>query len=258
MIPVRNLALVLGVAVVRPLCLGGAWWGGGVLAAGSVVAALLAPDGVWAALLVAPWVGLVTWRLVDRAIARDALGVVNVGFGVVAALALVASRAQFTAFGIVEPIVKLTALHFSYAGVGTFWLARKLLEPAPSSTVRQVTVGLVGVAPVVVALGFLTRLATLQVGGAVLMTLGAWAVAALGLLEVRALPGWPRVLLVVSSSCPWGSMVLAVGWAMANSWPSVPALTVVDMVPTHGALNAFGFVGCGVVARTLASRRAQG
>ena len=28
----------------------------------------------------------------------------------------------------------------------------------------------------------------------------------------------------------------------------IPALTVPDMVPTHGALNAFGFVLCGHLA----------
>jgi hypothetical protein len=141
--------------------------------------------------------------------------------------------------------------------VGTLWLARVVFAQAPSSSPRRVTVAVVVLAPVVVALGFLTRLAALQVGGAVLMTLGAWAVAGFGLFE-KSGPWWLRALLWVSSLSPWVSMVLAVAWAMANYWPSVPALTVVDLVPTHGALNAFGFVGCGVVARTLASRRLQG
>ena len=42
--------------------------------------------------------------------------------------------------------------------------------------------------------------------------------------------------------------------AAAQYWPSVPALTVPDMVPTHGALNAFGFVLCAHLAAALDPR----
>jgi hypothetical protein len=49
-------------------------------------------------------------------------------------------------------------------------------------------------------------------------------------------------------------MVLGVSWAAAQYWPSVPALTVPDMVPTHGALNAFGFVLCAHLAAALDPR----
>jgi hypothetical protein len=49
-------------------------------------------------------------------------------------------------------------------------------------------------------------------------------------------------------------MGLAVSWAANQYWPLVPALTVPDMVPTHGALNAVGFVLAGHVAWWLDER----
>lgn len=52
-------------------------------------------------------------------------------------------------------------------------------------------------------------------------------------------------------------MVLGVSWAASQYWPSVPALIVPDMVPTHGALNAFGFVLCAHLG-WLVDQRAQG
>jgi YndJ-like protein len=250
MIPVMNLALVVGVALVMPLCLGGnrLLW---VLAAVGVIGALALPDGTMAALLVAPWLTLVLEQLLRAALARDWLRGVAAGFGVVAATALIASRLQLTLFGITEPIVKLTALHFSYAGVGTLTLATWHWRQQPRAWSHRLMVGLTVVAPVLVALGFVTRLALFQVGGAVLMTLGAWAVAVFSGARVPFLQGVARWLTIVSALSPWVSMVLAVAWAANGYWPVVPALTVVDMVPTHGALNAFGFVLCGLVARRL-------
>ncbi len=98
-----------------------------------------------------------------------------------------------TLFGTNEPIVRLTALHFTYAGAGTLALAVRLHE------VRA----------------------------------GQW-----------------RSLALARVSClsPWVAMVLAIAWAANQYWPQVPALIVPDMVPTHGALNALGFVWCGHLA----------
>ncbi|MEZ5180089.1 MAG: YndJ family transporter [Acidimicrobiales bacterium] len=46
----------------------------------------------------------------------------------------------------------------------------------------------------------------------------------------------------------WAPMVLAVAWAAAQHF-DVPALSIPDMVRTHGAGNAIGFVGAGLLAR---------
>jgi hypothetical protein len=78
-------------------------------------------------------------------------------------------------------------------------------------------------------------------------------VAALQLVDVKT-SGRARGLWLVSSLAPLVAMVLGVSWAAAQYWPSVPALTVPDMVPTHGALNAFGFVLCAHLAAALDPR----
>ncbi len=235
-----NAALVLSAAVVMPLAFGGAWWPWALSTLGVVVSMWLS-EGTLAAAVLVPWLLAVLFQLTR---ARSLLDAVTVGFGLVSVSALMVSRLELVLFDIVEPIVKLTAIHFSYAGVGTFVLARRL----PASWWQRVTVGLVVAAPVVVASGFVLRSAAGQVGGAVLMTAGTWLVAALNVKVAHSMRVLPRWLMGLSCLAPWVSMVLAVSWAANNYWPSVPALTVVDMVPTHGALNAFGFVLCGLLA----------
>lgn len=244
MVPVMNVALVLGVAFVLPRALQPLGRRTPFLVAAlGVAGSLLSSAGPLAASLLAPWVLLtLAVALCERA---HFWRLAAAGFSLTAALALVASRLEVTLFDIPEPIVKLTALHFTYAGAGTLTLARRLHLLRPSRW-TSVTQALVLVAPPLVAAGFVFRSAAGQVGGAALMTLGVWLVAALQVRDVREGPR--RVAWLVSSLSPLVAMVLAVAWAANQYWAQVPALTVPDMVPTHGALNAFGFVACGLFA----------
>lgn len=244
MIPVMNLALVLGVGVVMPLALRGSpvpW----LAAAAGVVISLALPPGPLAALFVTPWVVLTVIAGVRAVLQRKPWPALVAGFAGTASLALVASRLELTLFGINEPIVKLTALHFTYAGAGTLALALRLheLRPGRWSSVARV---LVLIAPPLVASGFVTRSAVGQVGGASVMTAGVWLVALLQFPDARFGP--MRWVWRVSCLSPLVAMVLGVAWAASQYWPWIPALTVPDMVPTHGALNAFGFVLCGHLA----------
>lgn len=244
MIPVMNLALVVGVAAVMPLSLRGAP-GPWALAALATAGSLLLPAGPLAAVLVGPWVLLTVVAGVGALSRREVWPALVAGFAGTASLALVASRLEFTLFGINEPIVKLTALHFTYAGAGTLALAVRLHDVRPGrwSAVARV---LVLLAPPVVASGFVARSALGQVGGATLMTAGVWLVALLQVPDARSGP--MRWLWRISCLSPLLAMVLGVSWAANQYWPQVPALIVPDMVPTHGALNAFGFVLCGHLA----------
>jgi len=244
MIPVMNAALVLGALFTHPRALDASLrpW---LLAAAGVALSLSLAPGVPAAAALVPWVVLTLVAAVDALKTKDLWRLATAGFSLTAALALVASRLEVTLFDIHEPIVKLTALHFTYAGAGTLALARRLHAVRPSrwtNAARWLVLG----APPVVALGFIFKSALGQVGGATLMTLGVWLVAALQLADVRAGPR--RALWLVSCLSPLVAMVLGVSWAAAQYWPQVPALTVPDMVPTHGALNAFGFVTCAQLA----------
>lgn len=252
MVPVMNVALVVGVGAVMPLAFGRPFtpW---LISALAVAASLAVAPGWPAAVVLAPWLGLCVLEGARGLSRRVLVHAVMGGFGATAALALGFSRLERTLFEIPEPIVKLTALHFTYAGVGTLALAGRLVQARASATRRAVGLVVV-VAPPVVALGFITRLSLFQVGGAALMTLGVCGVAVLQLVEARRREGRVRALLLASAGAPWVAMALALAWAANQYWPEVPALTVPDMVPTHGALNAFGFVLPGLLAWALADR----
>ena len=258
-----DAAVVLGVVVVVPLAIGGAWWRWAV--AGVAVAAVLPLDrGVVAAVGVVPWLGLSTAHLVARVLRAgpllfwrrgDVVGVVAVAYAVVAAGALGASRLGLRMFDIREPIVELTSVHYLYAGTGALALAGAVRVPG---RMAGVAVALTAAAPPIVALGFVTRQALPQVGGAVLMALGVWCTAALQLREAvvgptgeaRRAPAGPRVLLGMSGLAVAVPMVLAVAWA-AGQHGDVPHLDIAAMVPLHGMPNALGFTVGGLVARRL-------
>jgi hypothetical protein len=157
---------------------------------------------------------------------------------VVATASLFASRLGLRPFGIGEPIVELTAVHYLFAGTGAITLA--------GATGSRAAVAITVIAPPVVALGFVTGWAAPQVGGAVLMAIGVLLVAALQLRLARRRPGWRGAALVLSGLAVWAPMALAVAWAAGQHW-EVPALSVPDMVRWHGLPNAVGFVVVGLL-----------
>ncbi len=255
------LIIVMGIAVVLPLALGhaGRW----LIAAGAVLLSVSVPTGLISAGLAAVWLVVALTVFAPMALralahARDltlaaVVPVAAAGYAVVAAGAFVASRAGWSLFGIGEPIVELTAVHFTYAGVGALVLAGGVMARAdgPRLVAARLAVLLTMFAPPVVATGFVTGNAVPQVGGALLMTTAVFIVAALQLLEAVALKwGSTRALLLTSGLAPWLPMGLAISWAASNFW-TVPALSIPDMVRTHGTLNAV-FVIAGLIARRIA------
>ncbi|MGH9281119.1 MAG: YndJ family transporter [Acidimicrobiales bacterium] len=256
---------VLGVAVVLPLALGGsraAW----VAASIGVTVALLLPTGAVAALFVVPWLAVAV-ALAGRRLSTvgpslaSAAGTVAAAYAVVAAASLLASRAGLTVFGVGEPIVQLTAVHYTYAGSAALVLATYALgrTTAGLRTVATAAVLLTATAPPVVALGFITRGAVLQVGGAVLMALGVCATGALNLqaaASARTDARTARLLLAVSGLAIWVPMALAVAWAAGQHW-DIPVLSIEDMARTHGVANALGFAIAGLVGRKLERRQRE-
>lgn len=256
-----DVVVLLGVAVVCPLALGHPrwWWA----TAAVLVVAVLLPTGPAAAAFAAVWV-LVAGTLLVRATGAGVTALtaaaerrssgdlvelaVRVGppaFAVVAALAFAASRGGITPFGVDEPIVELTAVHFTYAGVGALTLAGAVSRRR--TTLRAAAVALTVAAPPVVAIGFLTHHPLPQIGGAVLMSAGVWLVAGLQLREAWTGTTPRRTLLTISGAAPWVPMVLAVAWA-TSLYVQVPALSIPDMARTHGVLNVV-FVIAGLLAR---------
>jgi len=226
-------------------------------AAVALVPALLLDRGGWAAALAVPWLGCsVAFAVVvlrDWNRARDlhpaALArVASAAYLVVGATWLVGSRLGVEPFGIGEPIVQLTAVHFHFAGFVAALLAARTCEAAKGSRWATVaTLCTIG-APPVVAAGFTTGSAVFQIGGATLLAAGLWILAGVLLIVVApaTAPGAARVLLRISALAVVAPMVLAVSWA-AGQHLGVPALDIPTMARIHGTVNAFGFALAGLL-----------
>lgn len=245
--------VVLGVGVVMPLVFGHVRRWAAVTAA--VVSSLIVPTGPIAAVLATAWLAAAAISLVGalrtaRASTVDAVLVARVmapAFACVAAVAFACSRGNVSLLGIGEPIVQLTAVHFTYAGVGAVALAG--IVARTHRIAGAVAVVLTVSAPPIVASGFLVEHPVPQVGGAVLMATGVLATASLQLADAGSATGAARPLLVLSSVTPWIPMALAVAWA-TSLYAEVPALSIPDMVRIHGTMNAV-FVVAGLVARVI-------
>ena len=244
-----HAVVLVGVVVVLPLVFGEfrRWCLVGV----AVATAFVLPIGPAAAALASVWFALAIGTALQcwtvRDVPRQAAELLAAGFGMVAASAFLLSRAGVSLFGIGEPIVELTAVHFTYAGVGAVTLAGALAEERVGRLALLATVS----APPIVALGFVVAHPLAQVGGAVLMSVGVLLAAALQLRDAAVGRGSTgearRLLLALSGLAPWVPMVLAVAWASSLYW-DVPALSVPDMARTHGVMNVV-FVVAGLLAR---------
>lgn len=254
----------------------------------AATAALLIDEGTLAGVLACGWMavclcasaaGVAVLRDVRRAPpSRHTLGHLTIAAGLgylsVGGGFLVLSRLDLRPFDLSTDIVRLTSVHFHYAGFGLAVLAAAGLASVDwlASAVSLVTGCVAAMAsPPIVALGFLFDSAAGQVGGAVGMTVAAWAVAFGTLLLATSSSALSppahapasassrradlarrvaRLLLIVSSLSPIIPMVLAVQWALAQH-TGMPALTIDAMASTHGVLNAVGFVGAGLVGWLL-------
>ena len=264
--PLVDAVVVLGIGLLAPLALGRpGWW---PVAALSASIGLVVDERLTATALVLPAMAVavgtlaVTTRslLAERRTSpspwslsmQDVALVLVPGWAVVGVASLLASTARVELFDIGEPIVRLTANHYLYAGVGALEIARRL-HREPGRWHGLTTVGLVttAVAPPVVAAGFVLDAAIPQIGGAVLMTVGVWSSAAVLLRRALLVSARPRRgLRIVAGVTPWVPMVLAVSWAAAQHLGGIPALSVPDMARVHGLANGIGFVLAGLVATT--------
>jgi YndJ-like protein len=257
------------------------------IGAAAAVVSLTMPEGPGAGALATLWFAVCVCAtaggvvLIGRVASGEALAVelvrwplalvtlaVALGYLTVGGAWLVISRLGLHPFDLSTDIVRLTAVHFHYAGFGMSLLAATGLASADWMASRvSLSIGSVAaiVGPPLVAVGFMTDSALAQVGGAVVVTVAAWAVAfgtfllATSSSPARVAPSWERglaqwsgrMLLVVSSLSPVIPMLLAVQWALAQH-VDVPALGVRDMANTHGVVNGFGFVIAGLAGWLLA------
>jgi hypothetical protein len=224
------------------------------LAAGiALVAACALPAGIWAGLLAVPWLAIVSiWavfaanrlrRFPRQAMITSALDVAML-LMLVGAAWVVIGRFGWS-FGFDPEIVRLTGIHFHYAGF-------LLPTLAAAATWRRPTVGTRLILPTVM-LGFglvaigITFSPPVEVVGAAAMVVGCVALAVVQLREGLATRR-PDVfsLLAVSSVAIVSGMALAAVYALGEylgrTWIDIPT-----MIATHGLANAIGFAGCGLL-----------
>jgi uncharacterized protein (UPF0548 family) len=259
-----DAAVLVGVALVLPFATVVGWWWW--VATAAVGVSMTLPVGLLSAVIAGAWVvaSLISLRRLALAAgpfrgwsAESVCRLLGAGYAVVAGAAFVASRGGLRLFGIGEPVVELTSVHFTYAGAAALALAA---DASAGATGRARLWGTAAVmltagGPPIVALGFVSGLAAAQVGGAVVMALGVVTTGALELIAAsnRRMRPAPRVLLGISGLSIWIPMGLAVAWAAGQHW-NVPALSIPDMARTHGAANGAGFILCGLWGRGLARR----
>lgn len=257
------LALLVVVPAAVPL-VPGLRGGAALVALGAgmpAAVALLLDQGGWTALLVVPWVVatsagalVVAWRWSrGRRRVRDLIWPMGAGYLVFGSLWLLADRAGYQPAGFGPPFVQLTAVHFTYAGSVAAVLACCAWARRPGDRLAATAAVAIAVAPPLVAIGFVA-VGALQVVGAVLLTVGTYALAWVTLRHVvptvHPLAAWTLGASAVSVLVP---MALAVQWAVGANL-GTPALSIPQMAATHGVANAVGFALLGVLGWSLVRR----
>lgn len=250
-----GVALLPGLPTAAPLV---------VFAAGTpaTVALLLGPTGgPLAGALTVPWVlatsgvavrSLHRWRTGRRRL-HEAVWAVATGYLAFGSLWFLADRLGYEPAGFGPPFVQLTAVHFTYAGFVALVLAARAWDQRSHDPVAALSVGATAGAPPLVAVGF-AAVAALQIVGALLLTVGTYALAWVTLRHVapvvRPAAAWLLGSSAVSVLVP---MLFAVQWAVGANL-GTPALSIPQMAATHGVANAVGFSLLGVLGWHLVPR----
>jgi uncharacterized protein (UPF0548 family) len=218
-----------------------------------------------AGLLAAPWLaftGIVALLGVARLVAhgyRSAEGIAPSAAMIFLAVGggwTLASRWGMEPMGFREPIVLLTGAHFHFAGFAlpilTGLAAGKLRHP-----IGRIAVGGVILGVPFVAVGITAGRSVPLVELSAAWFLAATCLLVVGLqwaLAVRA-AGWPeRLLFGVSGLALLAGMSLAGVYAL-STFRAAYWLTIPQMIPWHGTLNALGFALPGLLAWHLARLR---
>lgn len=229
------------------------------------------PVGAGAAALTVPWLlftGLIAiagvahaWPIRQRSFDELCM-YAGMTFLPIGAGWLFLSRLGARPLGFSDVIVLATAVHFHYAGFVLPLLTGLVGRMLPGWGARLAALGVVAGVPLVAAgitlSAFEVRwpewLAAWLLAGACFLTAGLQL-----RLAIRVQRGLARWLLAISSLALLCGMGLAGTYAL-GSFNGSAWLTIEDMLPTHGAINAFGFALCGLVGwdRALATTPAGG
>lgn len=227
-----------------------------------VPVSFLLSTGNLAAMLVSGWAVLsfvLGWfgmrRILSRGLIRSYEVAIDIGVMClpVAGCWLVASRAGATPLGFHEPIVLLTAVHFSFTGflaltlIGiagrTLSRTTRLLRSAYACIVFLIILSIPMVALGIAVSPLLEMVGVVLTAGSLLWYAGVALVALVPRLSGVAV----RLFLTLSSLSLLGAMVLAIGYGVSE-YVEYPHVDIPTMVEFHGPLNAYGFVLMGLLA----------
>ena len=227
-------------------------------------ASFLFETGLLAALLSSAWLVitvLVALLGITRIISRGLYPVeeLSIDAGLlylpVAGVWLVIYRLGEQPFGYGEMIILLTVVHFHFAGFAAPIIAgmsgRVLAGRAHPRAMYAFSVFAIVASMPLVAAG-ITFTPVVGLIGALLLSIGLVLLAILNIGWVRPaiIPTGKQSLLIVGALSSCAAMVLACLYAYSLVAQTL-IVTIPGMAMTHGLLNAFGFVGCSLLAYTL-------
>lgn len=240
-----------------------------LLAALLVTASFWIPPGLEATVLVVPWFcfGCLAGIVALKGLIRG--GYKQFGSTCVAASFvywpvgcawLAASRLGLTPMGFQEPIVLLTAVHFHFAGFAAPLLAMaaagetKKRGPLARRLFAAVAAGVLA-GPGLLAAGFVIG-PRVKLAAALLVACSEAGLSLYFLAGIAKLrPRLAQVFVSLSAISVLLAMVLAAVWAIGE-FPLQPFVHLSEMAKFHGAANALGFILCGLIGWTLATRTA--
>lgn len=223
---------------------------------------IVLPAGTWDGVLALPWLTVtivvaisgLTRLIVSRPRRLDEIcTIAGLVYLAVAGIWTAISRFGVRPMGFEDQIVLLTAVHFHYAGFVLPILAVQAGRALDCTAARFAELGVVaGVPAVAMGIAFspiLEWLAASVLAGACVIV--AWLEFRLGLTSNERPARW---LWIASAASLCVGMFLASIYAAGEYW-GVKWLTISQMLPTHGALNAIGFAMLGLMAWNLAETK---
>lgn len=240
-----------------------------LLAALCVTASFWIPPGREATVLVLPWFclasvgGIIALKSLIRGGYRQfnlACVAASFLYWPVGCAWLTASRLGLTPMGFQEPIVLLTAVHFHFAGFAAPLLAMaaagetKKKGPLARRLFAAVAAGVLA-GPGLLAAGFVIG-PRVKLAAALLVACSEAGLSLYFLAGIPKLrPRLAQVFVSLSAISVLLAMVLAAVWAIGE-FPLQPFVHLSEMAKFHGTANALGFILCGLIGWTLATRTA--
>ncbi|MCA9164251.1 MAG: YndJ family transporter [Planctomycetales bacterium] len=232
-------------------------------AAAGLMGASVVPRGPWAVAMASPWFVVTLWLGVrglaffwhsvfapkddSKPIVTPSEVCIHIGmvFVAVGGFWAVVAKNGTEAFGYSYDIVRLTGVHFHFAGLGLPVIAANVVKRLPRRIGWTISAAVLLGIPLV-GVGIVAS-PTIEIVGVILLTLGCVSVAGYQIwLAARANEPATLIYLCVSSLALFVGMTLAMIYAWGE-FTNHQRLPIPTMAATHGLANGLGFTLCGLL-----------